>query len=177
MVRAPLAQTMRYLYCIPPHTHALMRFRVRSVEAGHVAYYEGSGVTVDSETAEDLGRPDSGAETGPIRTIPLGQVDVIRTWEGAPPDAPVFYSSVESYRRLHEMALARYGMRWVPPEGLWPGDAGPVAEAPTPGVSAGELDRLRRAIMEAHPDHGGTAEAFEAAHQAYEAARRLRGAD
>lgn len=177
MVRAPIARSFRYLYCIPPHTHALMRFRVQSVSAGVVAYYEGSGVTVDSETAEELPRSDSGAETGPIRTVPLGQVDVIRTWEGAPPDCPVFYSSVESYRRLHEMALARYGLRWTPPEGLWSGDPGPEIEVEPAGVSSAELDRLRRAMMEAHPDHGGTAEAFKAAHAAYEAARRQRATE
>ena len=193
---APIARSSRFIYCIPPHTHALMRFRVHSVTPAHVAYYEASGVTVDSETAADLGGDAGAGEGGPIRMVPQAQIDVQRTWEGAPPGEAVYYSSVESYRRLHEMALARYGLRWMPPEREtaepdwdgpgWngpgreePGWEEPVArepEAPAT-VSAEELDRLRREMMAAHPDHGGTAEAFEKAYEAYEAARRQRDAD
>lgn len=208
---APIARSSRFIYCIPPHTHALMRFRVHSVTPAHVAYYEASGVTVDSETAADLGGDAGAGEGGPIRMVPQAQIDVQRTWEGAPPGEAVYYSSVESYRRLHEMALARYGLRWMPPvretgeprpdgpgwDGPdWdgPGWGGPGREAPgweepdrngpvarepeAPAtVSAEKLDRLRREMMAAHPDHGGTAEAFEKAYEAYEAARRQRDAD
>lgn len=193
---APIARSSRFIYCIPPHTHALMRFRVHSVTPAHVAYYEASGVTVDSETAADLGGDAGAGAGGPIRMVPQAKIDVQRTWEGAPPGEAVYYSSVESYRRLHEMALARYGLRWMPPEREtaepdwdgpgWngpgreePGWEEPVArepEAPAT-VSAEELDRLRREMMAAHPDHGGTAEAFEKAYEAYEAARRQRDAD
>lgn len=181
MVRAPIARSSRFIYCIPPHTHALMRFRVHSVTPAHVAYDEASGVTVDSETAADLGGRAAG-EGGPIRIVPQAMIDVQRTWEGAPPDQAVYYSSVEAYRRLHDMALARYGLRWSPPEREaedWPRDEAvdPEPEAAPGKVSAEELDRLRRAMMEAHPDHGGTAEAFEAAHAAFEAARRQRDAE
>ena len=91
-----------------------MRFRVHSVTPAHVAYYEASGVTVDSETAGDLGPAAGSGEGGPIRIVPQGRIDVQRTWEGAPPDEAVYYSSVDSYRRLHDMALARYGLRWSP---------------------------------------------------------------
>ena len=52
-----------------------------------------------------------------------------------------------------------------------------VPEAPPERVSAEDLDRLRRAMMEAHPDHGGTSETFEKAHAAFEAARRQRDAE
>lgn len=186
MGRAPIARSSRYIYCIPPHTHALLRFRVHSVTPAHVAYFEASGVTVDSETAGELG-PASAGEGGPIRLVPQAMIDVKRTWEGAPPGEAVYYSSVESYRRLHEMALARYGLHWSPAEiwsqdesgGDWPSAAAPetAPAGPPDRVSAAELDRLRRAMMEAHPDHGGTAEAFEKAHDAFEAARRQRDAE
>lgn len=209
MTRFPPVPGIRYLYCIPPHTHALMRYRVHSVTPAHVAIYEASGVTVDSETTEEIGTAPGGAEGGAIRIVPRDRIDVVRTWEGAPPDRTVYYSTIDSYRRLHEMALARYGrhvMRvWAddaagtPEDGAdagdwaagwaigWagevradraegqggvPSDAGPQPAAQ--GVSEAELDRLRKAMMEAHPDHGGTSEAFERAYEAYEAARRLR---
>ncbi len=182
MVHAPLARSSRFLYCIPPHTHALMRFRVHSVTAGHVAYFEGSGVTVDSETAGDLEPVGGAGEAGPIRIVPQAQIDVVRTWEGAPPEEAVYYSSVETYRRLHEMALARYGLHWSPPGGRaaeepeW--DPGPRMDPPpATKVSDAELERLRRAMMDAHPDHGGTSEGFEAAYAAYEAARQQRSAE
>ncbi|QYZ71753.1 hypothetical protein [Neotabrizicola shimadae] len=183
LVRAPLVRSSPFLYCIPAHTHALMRFRVHSVTVAEVAIYEGSGVTVDTETTEDLS-PASGAggETGPLRRVPQSQIDVVRTWEGAPPDEPVYYSSVETYRKLHSMALARYGMRWTPSwdEGLdLPEiDPGPAMDPPRETrITDAELERLRRRMMEAHPDHGGTNEDFEAAYAAYEAARQQRAAE
>lgn len=179
---APIARSSRYIYCIPPHTHALMRFRVHSVTAAHVAYYEASGVTVDSETAADLGGGAGTGEGGPIRIVPQAMIDVQRTWEGAPPGEAVYYSSVEAYRKLHEMALARYGLRWSPPprdEGAetWEAPVAAAPDEPAPTVSAEDLDRLRREMMAAHPDRGGTAEAFEKAYEAFEAARRQRDAE
>ena len=182
-MRAPIARSSRYIYCIPPHTHALLRFRVHSVTPAHVSYYEASGVTVDSETAGDLGPAAVSGEGGPIRIVPQAMIDVQRTWEGAPPDQAVYYSSVDSYRRLHDMALARYGLRWSPLERealddqAWDEPVTMAPEAPPGKVSAEDLDRLRRAMMEAHPDHGGTTEAFEKAHAAFEAARRQRDAE
>jgi hypothetical protein len=115
--------------------------------------------------------------------VPQAQIDVMRTWEGAPPDKPAFYSSVETYRKLHEMALARYGLRWSSPWGTAAGedaevDPAPAADPPRETrISDADLDHLRRVMMDAHPDHGGTNEAFEAAFAAYEAARQQRAAD
>lgn len=183
LVRAPLIRSSRFLYCIPAHTHALMRFRVHSVTVSDVTFYGGSGVTVDSETAEDLGPAAwAGGEIGPLRRVSQSQIDVMRTWEGAPPDEPAYYSSVETYRKLHSMALARYGLRWSPSwgEGLDEPeiDPGPAMDPPRETrITDADLERLRRQMMDSHPDHGGTNEAFEAAYAAYEAARQQRTAD
>ena len=167
MAPAPLTRSSRYLYCIPPHTHALMRFRVQSVTAAHVMIYERSGVAVDPEAVEEPAGAGPAVEDGPLRVVPMARVDVVRTWAGAPPEHPVYYSSVDSYRLLHEMALVRYGLK--PAEEVW--SAGEEGDLPGP---AAELDRLRRAMMAAHPDQGGSAEAFERAREAYDRARRQR---
>ena len=160
-MNAPLTKSSRYLYCIPPHTHALLRFRVHSVTPSRVAYYAESGVTVDKTTGEALDHPEGPEEAGPIRIVPMDRVDMSRSWEGAPPEEAVYYSTIDSFRRLHVMTLVQYGLHEMDEYELWDE----------------ELAVLRRRMIRSHPDHGGSEEAFSKARAAYEAARRQRAGD
>lgn len=161
LVQGSITTSSRYLYCIPPHTHALLRYRVQTVTPSHVAYYEDSGVAVDTVSGDVLGAVPA-QEAGPIRIIERVHVDVVRSWEGVPPNDAVYYSSVDAYRRLHDHTLVRYGLN------------GPISEMDEIEMvlKGNELDQLRQRMMDAHPDRGGSEAAFTAAREAYEAARR-----
>lgn len=158
MSHAPITPSSRYLYCVPPHTHALLRYRVHRVTPDYMAYHADSGVAVNRISGAPLGPEPDLDLAGPLRIVPRDQIDVARAWEGAPPDTATYYSTFEAFQRLQEVALVQYGL-----------------EPPEDEEVAWELETLRRRMMDAHPDRGGSVAAFTEARKAYEGLRRRFG--
>jgi hypothetical protein len=123
-----------------------------------VTYFSGSGLTVDRLTGALLAEGTDPGPVGPVLSVAADRIDRERAFEGVAPEVALFFGSVESFLRLNERALARYGLDLDDPE-----------------EADDELDALRRRMMAAHPDRGGTEADFAIARAAWESARRRRG--
>jgi len=132
----------------------LLRLRVHSATQSYVTYYTQSGVAVDRATGAPLGQDSEPLDDSPLAQVRRSDIDAARAFEGVAPEQPRFYSSFERFETLRDLALVRYGVLDAPPLG----DDDALAD-------------LRRRMIAAHPDHGGSEAAFTEARAAFEAAR------